>query len=127
VYAGLTKCYKEDKTALADILFTTSVNGESIEFDSSVAERIRVFSALAPESFNSEIPNMMMVNYGKAICHGAAEKLVALPDQPWTDLSKVNYHHNLFREGISKAMRDALEGYMPNRSPSSLDRRQTFY
>lgn len=127
VYAGLTKCYQLDDTALADILFTSSVNGESVEFDARVAERIRVVSALAPESFSSEIPNMLLVNYGQAICYGAAEKLVALPNETWTDLSKVNYYHALFKAGISKATRDALEAYMPNRSPSALNRRQTFF
>ncbi len=126
IYAGKAHCYQRNKK-LSDAVFSMSASGESIEFYESVDSPITVVVSLMPSDTAVKVPQMLIEKYGDSICYGAAKSLVAMPKAPWGNPNMIRYYESLYKEGVSKALRDGLEDYMPNRSPSHLNRRQTFY
>ncbi|MCK5614883.1 hypothetical protein KAR91_74160 [Candidatus Pacearchaeota archaeon] len=59
----------------------------------------------------TEIDDVMYNDWLEAIVSGTKMRLMAIPNQPWTNSKMVGYYMGVYRRNISKARRSMAKGY----------------
>lgn len=70
-------------------------------------ETIEIVFSVTTKRDATEIPDEIYEQYGEAIAHGAAGRLLAMPERQWSSPNSVSYHMSIFNAGMMEATRRA--------------------
>lgn len=76
----------------------------------SIINGLKVMVSLRPTLDAAGVDSIAVDAYAEVLVHGALQRLVAIPEKPWSNPKSVEYHGHEFSVGISRARADAERG-----------------
>lgn len=70
---------------------------------------VRVILSVSDDA--REIPDFVGAFYRRGITAAAAQRLLEIPGEPWSDANAALYHHRVYRDHVAKARVDVAKRY----------------
>lgn len=98
---GTPQAYFQTQPGVVTLVYTP---------DTSVTDALTGLIAVTPSRASSVVDDRFLEVYAEQIAHGAASKLCAIPNQPFTDADAALLYGKLFRADVANARAHASAG-----------------